>query len=107
MTRSLTAILMTTLLACGPGFDPGVVGGECEEDRQCAERCLEGKKFPGGMCTVECRDDRDCPAYSFCVEEAGGVCLVECRDELDCRPGYKCKDKDSKGAPGKIAVCID
>lgn len=100
-------LFFATLSACGPGYDPGVIGGECRDDRDCAEQCLEGKDFPGGTCSVSCRDDRDCPRTSFCVDKKGGVCLLSCRYNEDCRPGYKCKDIEREGDGGRSFVCID
>ena len=95
------------VLGCGPRIDPGVVGGECRDDRDCAEECLGGKDFPGGMCSVSCRDDRDCPRNAWCVDKKGGVCLLSCRYDEDWRPGYKCKSEDREGAAGETPVCID
>ena len=70
----IVGLSLATATACGPRDD--VVGGACRDDRDCAERCLEGRDFPDGTCTVDCRDDRDCPGGTYCVDKAGGVCLV-------------------------------
>ena len=91
-------------LACGP--NDGLVGGACNDHRDCKERCLEGKDYPGGMCTVDCRDDRDCPGGTYCTDKSGGVCLLACGNSGDCPGGYVCKDLDAEGGPGKIPVCI-
>lgn len=89
------------------GPDGGVVGGACRDGRDCAERCVKGGAFPDGTCTVECRDDRDCPDGTSCIDVEGGVCLLACRYDEDCRPPYECKDRDREGAGGREAVCID
>ena len=81
-----------------------VVGGSCRDDFDCAERCLEGKSFPDGTCTVACTDDFDCPGYAACVKRDGGVCLPLCEVDRDCRGKYSCKDEDREGASGKIGV---
>ncbi len=101
--------IVLLLVACnsgGVGFNGDVVGGACRGDRDCAEQCVGGGDFPDGTCTVACRDDRDCPASTWCAEKAGGVCLLDCYDDRDCRVNYTCKDVDSHGAGGRVAVCI-
>ncbi len=103
----LSALLSLTACPGNVGHDSDVVGGSCRDDRDCAERCVKGGKFPGGTCTVGCDDDRDCPDGTWCIDEAGGVCLLACEYDGDCRGGYECKDKDREGAGGREAVCID
>jgi hypothetical protein len=83
-----------------------VVGGSCRSDRDCYEKCVEGKSFPDGTCTVECVDDFDCPEYAACVHDQGGICLPICDHDSDCRDKYTCKDVDREGASGKVPVCI-
>jgi hypothetical protein len=96
---------------CGPGDDVGwdsaLVGGACEIDGHCEERCVEGKDFPDGTCTIGCDHDGQCPEFTRCVEKSGGVCLLACDDDGDCRGGYGCHDEDRRGAGGKAPVCID
>jgi len=96
---------------CGPGdgvgWDSDLVGGACERDGHCVERCLEGGDFPGGTCSLRCDEDAECPDSTFCVDEAGGVCLLACDVDDDCRRGYACEDVDRRGHPGKSPVCID
>jgi hypothetical protein len=93
--------------AIGP--DGYLVGGLCSTDRDCAHRCLrDNSHYPGGMCTVSCRADADCPAGTSCVSDAGGICAVGCRSSGDCAPfgrGYVCQDRDRQGAGGKALVC--
>lgn len=108
--RPISRVLLSSLGAL-LGFvigchDPGVVGGECRDDRDCAEQCVKGNKFPDGTCTVSCRDDRDCPSFAACVEDEGGICLPMCEHDSECRDRYDCKDRDREGADGKIGVCI-
>lgn len=97
-------------VACGDdgvGHGGDVVGGECRDDFDCAERCLSGDDFPRGTCSVSCRDDRDCPGGTYCVDEAGGTCLLACGAHADCRPGYVCDDTDRRGGGGDVFVCKD
>ena len=114
MVRAILVVLPFVLLSFGischggdVGNDSDLVGGSCRDGRDCVERCVEGGKFPGGTCTVDCRDDRDCPGGTWCIDEAGGVCLLECFSDGDCRGGYECKNKDREGAGGRIEVCIN
>lgn len=111
MLRSFAALAMTLLLlgACHAdvGPDGPLVGGSCRDSADCVERCVDGGKFPDGTCTVDCRDDRDCPRGTACIDEKGGVCLLECGHDDECRGRYECKNEDREGAGGKIHVCID
>lgn len=91
----------------GAGPDSDLVGGSCRNDGDCVERCLRGDEFPGGTCSVECDEDRDCPDGTACIDESGGVCLLSCGRDSDCRGGYDCEDESREGGPGKTAVCID
>jgi len=106
---ALAALSLSLSLACGEdiGNDSDLVGGSCRDDRDCVERCVEGKDFPSGTCTVACDDDRDCPSDTWCIDKAGGVCLLACDVDDHCRGGYRCKNTDREGAGGKIEVCID
>lgn len=98
----------------GPGPAGGVgpngrtVGGACIDDRDCASRCTRKDAYPGGMCTVSCRGDLDCPAGTVCVDDDGGICAVSCHAAVDCdawRAGYRCDNTDRKGADGQALVC--
>lgn len=101
--------LMLSLSACGDPVseDSSTVGGPCTSNDDCKEICLTGSDWPGGMCTLSCRDDADCPGGSACIDEERGVCLMECRGDEDCPSGYECDDEDRKGHRGKIHVCME
>lgn len=108
--RALTLALALLLVgACGGGVgnEGDLVGGPCQTDRDCAEGCVTGGDFPGGTCTVRCRDDHDCPSGTACIDEEGGICLLLCHFDTDCRIGYSCDDKSREGHSGKATVCID
>jgi hypothetical protein len=110
MTRLVTLVLAGLFLtACGDsvGNDGYTVGGPCATDRDCDELCERGSDFPGGTCTLACRDDRDCPSGTACIDKSGGICLLLCNFDSDCRPGYECEDESRRGASGKATVCID
>ena len=89
------------------GEDSRTVGGMCTSNSDCRDRCLTGSDWPGGMCTVSCRDDYDCPSGSACIDKERGVCLMECRGDDECPGGYECDDEDRLGHSGKRYVCVE
>jgi hypothetical protein len=106
----LASVLLVT--ACGGdsvGNDGSLVGGACRDSEDCASDsfCVRGGDFPGGTCTLECRDDRDCPAGTACIDKEGGICLLLCDFDTDCRRDYDCKAQDRRGHSGDASVCID
>ena len=78
--------LVVALAACGDGREVDrLLGAQCTGDSDCDERCLgPNPVFPGGLCSLRCADDGDCPADARCVDANGGVCLYDCVDDLDC-----------------------
>lgn len=109
-TVTVACLLSLTAVRChhgDVGNDGGLVGGSCRDSGDCAERCVRGDEFPGGTCTVECRDDFDCPEGTWCIDEKGGVCLLGCDVDDDCRGGYECRDRNREGHGGRMEVCID
>jgi hypothetical protein len=114
INRSLGVVLACVLVAvvaagCGSGVgrDGDVVGGSCTASGGCAggSECLIASMYPGGMCTVDCETQADCPSGSVCVQESGGTCLLACSSSSDCRDGYGCEDKSTVG-DGHATVCI-
>lgn len=106
LTGALLAVLAP---GCGSGVgrDGDVVGGSCTASGGCAggSSCLTDSMYPGGMCTVDCDTQADCPGGSVCVQESGGTCLLACRSAGDCRDGYGCEDKSTVD-DGHATVCI-
>lgn len=97
MFRTTLALLiaLATLAACNPGIDRSV-GAPCFDDHDCRDRCLED--WPGGFCTLRCRDNRDCPPDTVCVDSRGGVCMLLCDNSPHCRDmlgddDYQCDDR--------------
>ena len=88
------------------GEDSRFVGGGCFEDEACEEICMTGSDWPGGMCTLDCDDDRDCPDLSYCVAFERGICLLDCIEDEDCPIGYECDDEDRHGHRGEVYVCV-
>lgn len=83
------------------------VGGDCSDDEDCEQTCLTGDDWPGGMCTLSCDDDADCPDYSYCIETERGVCLMDCYEDDDCPAGYECEDEKREGHRGEAYVCVE
>ena len=112
-------VLALALLGCGAiGCDgddnekvgPGgsLVGGSCSNSDDCQERCVRGGDYPGGMCTVGCASDDDCPRHTACISDEGGICSIVCDRGDDCADFGKewtCKDRDRRGHSGKVGVC--
>ena len=99
------------LVACGEitaGPNSTTVGAACTADGQCQQQCLvNDRHFPGGMCTVACTRDADCPAGSLCIDEEGGVCVVTCAADADCAAfgrGFAC-DREGRLSGGEAAIC--
>jgi len=116
--RELVAVccIVSSVLLGGCGRDDEgigphgeLVGASCATDRDCAHRCLrDNAHYPGGMCTVSCQRDADCPAGTSCVKDSGGICAVSCRASADCASfgrGYVCDERDRQGADGEALVC--
>ena len=109
--RSL-AILVLGVAACGsdhPDVDRDV-GAQCDVQADCNDRCLTpSNEYPGGLCTLDCDTNDDCPSDTECAEKDGGVCLYSCFDSADCDflgAGYFCQEVDLRGPPGgKTTVC--
>ena len=100
--------LIGLAVGCGGeevGEDSATVGGACSSDRDCKEVCLTGSDWPGGMCSLRCDSDDDCPYGSHCIDTERGVCMMACRSDDDCPGGYECDDEDRRGHSGKIHVC--
>lgn len=107
--RAMALAFLFALGACGGdegvGLNGGVVGGSCQDNRDCDERCLSSGDYPQGTCTLSCASDRDCPGGTYCIDEDGGVCLLACDVPSDCRSGYTCKGKENAEHGGDSLVC--
>lgn len=74
------ALALVTMACDGPNAS---VGGACDDNFDCHDRCID--EWPGGFCTLECRDNRDCPSDSVCVDSKGGVCMLLCKSSSECK----------------------
>lgn len=72
-------------VACG-----GDVGAICTSDAECASGycCTERSNCGGGMCTIPCADDLDCPGFMACEHQ---VCFFRCELDEDCAVGQSCE----------------
>jgi len=107
---TLAAAVAIAALACGVSSRVSrEIGARCEALDECDERCLEGRRYPGGFCSVSCDSDGDCPLDSACADLEGGVCLFECRDTADCEflgDGWTCRSEPARGdAGGQVMMC--
>jgi hypothetical protein len=104
---SLLLLLSMVASACGDddGDHRGSFGDGCADDRDCAERCVKGGDWPGGMCTYRCNEDRDCPPGTACVDKEGGVCAFTCSRSGDCPAGYGCRSTKRESGGGEVLVC--
>jgi hypothetical protein len=111
----LLALLVTS--GCGDDHPPGtagndstLVGGPCEDYRDCDERlCQMGSLFPDGINTLSCPISNLCPAGSSCAETTPGwLCLVDCEADSERCEGYACESMTEAGTSGgsTVLVCI-
>ena len=96
----------TLMMASGCGSDLREVGGSCSYHADCMERCVTGRHFPGGMCTLSCDHASDCPGATMCIDRRDGICALTCYEDRDCPGGYKCNRESRHGEGGREYVCI-
>ena len=106
MIRAFVLYLALFVMGCPPV--DRAVGAACNGDRDCQDRCLTD--WPGGFCTLNCRDDRDCPTDAVCTDTRGGVCLMLCDSSRECRDllddnDYECDDRRNVRG-GRDDVCV-
>jgi hypothetical protein len=102
-------LLAVAMAGCGVSSDVSLeLGARCDTKDECAERCLAPSgDYPGGMCTVSCASDADCPDGAACVDEEGGVCLFACASAPNCEflgDGWTCTAVDARGG-GQVMAC--
>lgn len=113
----LAAFALCLCAACGDDRVPGMagndstlVGGPCSENDDCDQKLCETiPTFPGGLCTLSCGNDNDCPRGSSCAGlTSGWVCLVDCQTSSDCRVDWSCSSVPLPGndVSGTVMACI-
>jgi len=108
---TLRALLLVVVLAgCAEDTLGPDIGGRCQSNSECSQRCLPHNDYPGGFCTLACDDDRGCTRGAICMAREGGVCLFPCAAEAECAflgQGWVCEVLSSKtGEPRQRGVCI-
>ena len=63
----------------------GVDDFDCNAQLIC---CTDDKNCGGGMCTLECDNDSDCPSDMLCEHD---VCFYMCDSDADCAPEMSCE----------------
>jgi hypothetical protein len=110
MARPLALALLIALVAtgCNDSTISRTLGARCAVTADCAQRCLApDPETPGGLCTLSCTTDGDCPTAARCANQQGGVCLFGCATDPDCAflgAGWTCQATDAPGG-GKVMVC--
>lgn len=88
---------------------PVEIGDHCAPTNTCPGECVRGGDFPGGICTLECDNDADCPTDYRCVESEGGICLPSCDAEQTCidllGSDWRCEPRQSEGDGTEVTVC--
>ncbi|MDH5493182.1 MAG: hypothetical protein OEY14_14600 [Myxococcales bacterium] len=75
-------------------LDPGACGGDvgsfCSTDADCDHGycCTDTANCAGGMCSIPCRVDPDCPEFMACQHDS---CFFRCARDADCAPGQTCE----------------
>jgi hypothetical protein len=110
MISRLLVLASVLAFGCGSGVGPhgSLVGAACASNGDCDSRCVSSDHYPGGMCTLTCASNANCPDGTSCIDDAGGICAVNCRLPGDCAlfgAPYACDSKGLKGADGSALVC--
>jgi hypothetical protein len=69
----------------------GGAGTLCRGDYDCNAGlfcCRDRSNCNGGMCTIRCGSDRDCPSDMRCEHS---MCFYACAHDTDCAPGMYCE----------------
>ena len=106
----LVALLAAACGGCADGDLGPDLGGRCQNNAECSERCLPDRDYPGGFCTLNCDSDSDCTRGAICMAREGGVCLLPCSAFAQCEflgQGWDCAVIDSKNSPQRMrGVCV-
>ncbi|GEM_PF-2110989 len=73
----------------------GLVGAFCKGDNECAAGlfcCREKSNCGGGMCTIACAADPDCPPNMLCEHK---MCFYRCAKDEDCARGMRCEHNNT------------
>lgn len=94
--------------ACADSEVDRTLGARCDAVSDCEQRCLmPSRNTPGGMCSLSCTKNSDCPGDSVCADRDGGICLYPCKTETQCQflgTGWYCEELEGKDVP-KVMAC--
>jgi hypothetical protein len=112
MRFAALALVVSCLLgACQSFAVTRDLGARCDQNADCNQRCLTADLgWPGGMCTLGCDSDANCPNNAACIVDQGGVCAFRCSVDADCaflNGGYTCMpiDRHSPDTGQTVMVC--
>src|SRR5258708_25790976 len=111
-TAAIISVAMISLGACQSLDVSRDVGARCDVNADCNQLCLtQDGGWPGGMCTLLCDGDANCPSNAACiVDQNNGVCAFRCTTDADCaflNGGYTCKpiDRHNPDTGQTVMVC--
>ena len=89
MRALLAALIPLAILA--PACSP-LVGDACEDSTDCGRSMFCELSLPGGYCTLENCDNKNCPDDGVCIRFTEDIswCMQPCEGNGDCRDGYTC-----------------
>ncbi len=92
----LFAAAFLSIVGCGD--EKGAPGESCVGAGDCESAlCETGGSFPGGVCTIPCDGDADCPAGFRCISRSSGICLEQCADTDECEASrgqaWQCREE--------------
>ena len=89
MRALLAALIPLAVLA--PACSP-LVGDACEDSTDCGRSMFCELSLPGGYCTLENCDNKNCPDDGVCIrfDEDVSWCMQPCESNGDCRDDYTC-----------------
>jgi transcriptional regulator with XRE-family HTH domain len=109
--RYLVIVFAVLLTMAGCATEAGVPGESCAVADDCESgRCEIGGSFPGGICTVACDSDADCPDGFACISRGSGICLQRCTTTQECEDqrgsDWQCREESLEEGGGNELVCI-
>ena len=105
------AVLIASALLVGACGSKAGVGESCVSADDCdSNLCNTGGSFPGGVCTVSCDANVDCPTGFLCISRSSGMCLRSCTSDDACEAlrgaDWQCREESLEEGGGNRMVCI-
>jgi hypothetical protein len=101
---TIAGLCISAVVSCGGDdpadcrFDPrncdgDFIGAYCRFHDECETGyCCNDSHCGGGMCTVPCHGDGDCPVDMGCEHDK---CFFRCQSAADCAAGQSCEHKNT------------